>query len=442
MNSKTTLKEKNANNYLTHTMKNNGITLIALVITIIIMLILAGVAISSLIGKESIIEYSESAVGKYNNSIIREDQIIAEIMNEIRSDNTGNGNSGGTGDSGNNEGTGDEGNDFIDETGCLASDYQYVSTSNSALKITIPQGFALMNSAGTSKLTTEAEYQALLTDANINNGIVVQAKDGSEFVWVPITNTEATGDNNMYWVSDGANVGQLYSNNSGNVFGTKRTQYSTSGGLSEPSVVSGDATEKNTITSGDSDALLAQFQSEFNAMINSVKTYGGFYVGRYETSFQNGKVKSAKTTDPTQILNAGRDDCLYWYGLYEKAKSYVTDAGISNATSCMIWGCAYDQIMLWMQDTITVTDTSGTIGNFSSNPINTGSVNNYCIKNIYDLCGNYQEWTMDCLWSGRAARGGNYTSSTDYKSISSRENRPGTEGQAEITTRIQLFINV
>ena len=35
MNSKTTLKEKNANNYLTHTNAQKGITLIALIITII-----------------------------------------------------------------------------------------------------------------------------------------------------------------------------------------------------------------------------------------------------------------------------------------------------------------------------------------------------------------------------------------------------------------------
>ena len=46
MNSKTTLKEKNANNYLTHTSATKGITLIALIITIILMLILASITIN------------------------------------------------------------------------------------------------------------------------------------------------------------------------------------------------------------------------------------------------------------------------------------------------------------------------------------------------------------------------------------------------------------
>jgi len=33
--------------------------------------------------------------------------------------------------------------------------------------------------------------------------------------------------------------------------------------------------------------LLKQFQTEFNKMVESVKKYGGFYVGRYETSNGN-----------------------------------------------------------------------------------------------------------------------------------------------------------
>ena len=49
MNKKSTLG-KVANNYLTHTKNTKGITLIALVITIIVLLILAGVTIAALSG--------------------------------------------------------------------------------------------------------------------------------------------------------------------------------------------------------------------------------------------------------------------------------------------------------------------------------------------------------------------------------------------------------
>lgn len=47
MKENSTLKEV-ANNYLTHTKSNKGITLVALVITIIVLLILAGISISAL----------------------------------------------------------------------------------------------------------------------------------------------------------------------------------------------------------------------------------------------------------------------------------------------------------------------------------------------------------------------------------------------------------
>ena len=59
--------------------RENGITLIALVITIIVLLILTGVALATLTGQGNIIENAENAVGKYNNSVIREQEILNEI---------------------------------------------------------------------------------------------------------------------------------------------------------------------------------------------------------------------------------------------------------------------------------------------------------------------------------------------------------------------------
>ena len=57
----------------------SGITLIALVITIIVLLILAGVALATLTGQGNIIGNVENAVGKYNNSVEEEQQLLNEI---------------------------------------------------------------------------------------------------------------------------------------------------------------------------------------------------------------------------------------------------------------------------------------------------------------------------------------------------------------------------
>ena len=59
--------------------RTNGITLIALIITIIVILILAGVALATLTGEGSIIENAEKAVGQYNNKVIEEQETLNSI---------------------------------------------------------------------------------------------------------------------------------------------------------------------------------------------------------------------------------------------------------------------------------------------------------------------------------------------------------------------------
>ena len=59
--------------------REKGITLIALVITIIVLLILAGVALATLTGQGNIIGNAENVVGKYNNSVIEEQALLNEI---------------------------------------------------------------------------------------------------------------------------------------------------------------------------------------------------------------------------------------------------------------------------------------------------------------------------------------------------------------------------
>lgn len=407
----------------------NGITLIALVITVIIILILSGIALNSVIGNGAIIENANYSVGVYNNSAKYTDEQLKKYKSQIENY------------MGNNE------KKILDEKGYLTENYEYKSTANPNLKITIPKFFALMNEDGSSLITTIEDYSNILTDNNLlKKGIVVQAKDGSQFVWIPVTNTTATGTNNMYWEKDGKKVGQLYTADSGNNFKGKRTEYSTTGGISEPSVIANDETSVNTITQGNKEALLVRFQSEFEQMINSVIKYGGFYVGRYETSINEGKIKSVETTSVNQIITAANDGnasgVQSWYGLYTATRKYSEDAMVSSSVnSCMIWGSAYDQIMLWMQNSgIDIKDTSKNQGNFGDNYINTGSDSKYKINNIYDLSGNYQEATMACMWSNRQGRGGAKGSSTSLSSLSSAEAR-GSGVQGDMTTRIQLYIN-
>ncbi len=69
--------------------KTHGITLIALIITIILLLILAGITINFTLGENGILKNAEIAKEKYNNSVKYENEIIDELYNQSNSIITG-----------------------------------------------------------------------------------------------------------------------------------------------------------------------------------------------------------------------------------------------------------------------------------------------------------------------------------------------------------------
>ena len=64
-------------------MKNKGITLISLVITIILLIILAGIAINLSIGENGLINYAKTAVDRYKKEEKNEKNKIDEIYSQI-----------------------------------------------------------------------------------------------------------------------------------------------------------------------------------------------------------------------------------------------------------------------------------------------------------------------------------------------------------------------
>ena len=70
-------------------MRNNekGITLIALIITVIILLILAGTAISIGVNGGDLFEKAQNAVELYNSKVAEEEQKINEVWSHIKRKN-------------------------------------------------------------------------------------------------------------------------------------------------------------------------------------------------------------------------------------------------------------------------------------------------------------------------------------------------------------------
>ena len=116
--------------------ETKGITLIALVITIVVLLILAGVVIATLNGNDNIIKNANTAVGKYNEKA-NEEQGVLDTLEEKLKEYTNGGSS--------NPTTPEEPKKEIPIGGALATSNVTIkpSTDNpNNLQIVIPKGFA------------------------------------------------------------------------------------------------------------------------------------------------------------------------------------------------------------------------------------------------------------------------------------------------------------
>ena len=184
----------------------------------------------------------------------------------------------------------------------------------------------------------------------------------------------------------------------------------------------------------DASSFGKELQNQYNVMVEKVKNAGGFWIGRYETSnMDTNQVASKKGT--TSGISTG----ITWYGMYANQSLYSKNI-LKNLnykttkTSSMIWGSQYDQIMIWMKNVENDKETTrgkyyvinGVVkGNYGkitidgneiedgnndiTSPAKTGSMDEYRVKNIYDLAGNVWEWTLEAGGNQiRTVRGGGY----------------------------------
>ena len=122
-------------------------------------------------------------------------------------------------------------------------------------------------------------------------------------------------------------------------------------------------------------------------------------MGEGGTSKKGQQVLTADDVDGSNYLGANT-----WYGLYNTIRNI-------SANKQMIWGCQYDQIVKFIGEEAQVGHTDR---NLTTSPALSGQNGLDEMKNIYDLEGNFCEWTaVSYLTFGRASGGSNY-SRPDY----------------------------
>ena len=148
----------------------------------------------------------------------------------------------------------------------------------------------------------------------------------------------------------------------------------------------------------------------------SINKYKGFYVGRYETTINNGTIGSQKGAT---VLTADTTNDKYyrWYGLYKAQKDLYGNN--SNVFSSMITSKEWNTIMTFTGYGYAkrATSTYTTKPDLSGSAYK-GTTDTYDLtKNIYDLAGNVWEWTLTAYSTGlRVGRGGDYGNGNHFAS--------------------------
>ena len=412
--------------------KISGITLIALVVTIVVLLILAGITISLVFSENGIIAKAREAAEKTNQAVINEQEQMNEVGTII--DNMLNG-------IGESTPPKPEGPEMPE-----GWDGNKVNAVESADKVVVPvpKGYTASSVATENKVSegfviyenTNGEDKK--EEVNDNNKDTARTTR-NQFVWVPVANPSE-----MYGTDkDGKKWGKLYNFSANGITAKNWTEQdsvisitATSGGSSfrEPDII--DADSSNSVT-------ISQLETEFNNMIESVKKYGGFYIGRYET----GNLSQEKASIIKNNSDIGNQT---WYTMYKKAKGIAVN---NNVTSSMIWGSQWDATMRWMynsgnEEKKKYTYNSTGKGNYDSTnenkPIATGTIDKYAINNIYDMAGNVWECTLEADDTyTRIDRGGGYLYNSNNFPSSNRGiyDYGPTSSYGDGGFRVTLYIN-
>ena len=250
----------------------------------------------------------------------------------------------------------------------------------------------------------------------------ITGMQGNQFVWVPVENPDE------YFIEETVKLNGVETTT--NVYSklTMRDGDSYTSGkpgninsVREPDVLSNydiDAQYYRDILGyGSTKEMADSLVKEYKRMYESIKKYKGFYIGRYELT---GTVETP-TVKAGAVLTADSAQAKNWYGLRKACREIIKNN--ANVESTMIYGVEWDMTTEWLKSTKfaeepeKVDEDSSSWGNYSNSsgaaaiegagePQNTGYSEVWSANHIYDLAGNYWDYTQEAGdTDGRVFRG-------------------------------------
>ena len=159
--------------------------------------------------------------------------------------------------------------------------------------------------------------------------------------------------------------------------------------------------------------------NKYTEMVESIEKYGGYYVGRYETSswlednWAEGKINQDNTGNIVKsVPNATPMASTNWYQMYLKQNSEYSEnpySTSSSVTSTMMSGTQWDTMLNFILTGSDKEKVKERTGNHTGTRTTTGQFGSDIMNNIFDLSSNVREWTSEAHSSlYRSNRGGGY----------------------------------
>ncbi len=363
---------------------NKGITLIALVITIIVLLILAAVSIATLTGENGIL--TQAGNSKTQTEIGEEKEAIGLAYNGAIVENIGG--SVTAGDL-NTQFTKNGVNATASGTGTITVKFPDTSRSytiDSNGNITGPT----TSDEQTGKWAEPYDIAGFThTIGEWDTGYVIQDNTtGSEFVWIPVGGTinGTTINLERTFYDENLMTDEWAQNVTGSPDITLEQFLQQAFGVN---------------TKADYWKLFSENEDNLAEFKTSVEENGGFYIGRYEASYQNGKAVTKESTDISRNSSSATltNGMLWNYisqtdAITESEKMYE---GNPEIKSKLVNSYAWDTALKFIEvvEGKNVDTDSSEWGNYNSNLANTGATSKAVACNIYDLAGNIWEWTTE-----------------------------------------------